>query len=439
MAWLSPSVTRALVVSAIALVGSLIFYSQYQTSKEEDQARALKFEKERFFNALCFDALTVDQVLIEDSKQKTQLRLEDRWRRANNGVIEDQKLKVALAELRGLRVERLDNPGQLASLGLDIPEQTLTVKSSIHKDSCRVSLGAKHPTKPFVVIQRRYQKQESIGWAKLRNSTGALIDLNQLKATTILPLSVGQIDSLAVAPQVGLSAYEIRRRHGYFLLVTPDQEERADRQTVDQVLTQLVGLKGELKTSATALSDPDLVLTIGHSPLKTRLAFYRQSERLLVAGKDLVFEAKNSDLSWLMRAASSWRDLQMTHYERGQTRSVEIHDGSGRVFKYRRIIDENGGLDRWFNGDKAIDQAHRLSGLQWDLHRLRGMEIIDELDKLECLSGCARVRVFDAQQTVLVDVLIDRRGKDAFVQRRGGPVLRIEAKAVEHWPFDQLN
>ena len=439
MTWLSPSVVRALLLSAIALVGSVALYNQYQATQELDHAQTLRDQKERYFSGLCFDSLTIDQVQIKDAKHDIQLRLKDRWRTADGGVIEDRKLQIVLAELRGLQVERMDHPNTLESLGLEPPKQALMVKSSIDPDVCHLSLGAKHPTKPLFVLQRNYQQKQLIGWAKVKTSADVLIDSSLLEVETILPLSVGQIDSLAVEPQVGLSAYQIRRRPGYYLLKTDAKEVRADRVTVEHILNQLVGLKGELQRQPIPLSDPDFILTIGHSPLKTRLAFYTQTDRLIIATKDLVFEAENSDLSWLIRKAASWRDLQLTHYERGQTRVIEVHDGSGRVFRYRREIDDQGGLDQWFQGEKSVVQAHRLSGLQWDLHRLRGIEIIDELNELECLSGCARIRVFDDKQVVLVDTSIDRRGKDAFIQRLGGPVLRIEAKTIEHWPLAQLN
>ena len=439
MTWLSPSIVRALLLSAIALVGSVVLYNHYQTTRELDDTQVLKDEKERYFSALCFDSLTVDQVRIKDSKNDIELRLKDRWRTADEGVIEDRKLQIILAELRGLQVERMEHPSALESLGLEPPQQSLTIKSSTHAESCRVHLGAKHPTQPLFIIQRDFQGDRRIGWAKVKTSAGVLLNSASLEVETIVPLSMGQIDSLAVEPQVGLSAYQIRRRPGYYLLITDDRETRADRVMVEELLSQLVGLKGQLQKKPIPLSDPDFVLTIGHAPLKTRLAFYRQSDRLIIAIQDLIFEAKNPDVSWLIRKAASWRDLQLTHYTRGQTRSIEVHDGTGRVFKYRRVIDEKGGLDRWFNGDKIINQAHRLSGLQWDLHRLRGIQIIDELSKLECPTGCVRIRVLDDQQNILVDASIDQRGKDAFVQRVGGPVLRIEAKTIEHWPLDQLN
>ena len=162
MTWLSPSIVRALLLSAIALVGSVFLYHQYQTTIELDHAQTLKEEKERYFKALCFDALTIDQVRIEGTKGDLELRLKDRWRAADNGVIEDRKLQILLSELRGLQVERLDHPGALESLGLEPPQQSLTAKSSIHPDSCRVSLGAKHPTKPLFVLQRDYQHHQLI-------------------------------------------------------------------------------------------------------------------------------------------------------------------------------------------------------------------------------------------------------------------------------------
>ncbi len=439
MAWLSPSVVRALLVSAVALVGSVALYNQYQITSDSDRKDLLKEQENRLFNALCFDALTIDQVQISEPKQEARLILKDRWRTADNGPIEDRKLQIVLAELRGLKVERLDQPNDLESLGLEPARQTITVKSSTHAESCRLSLGAKHPTKPWFVLKRDYEQRQAIGWAKVKTTNEVLIDLKSMQAETIVPLTMGQIDSLSIEPQVGLAAYQIRRRPGFYLLMAQELEVRADRVMVEELLSRLVGLKGRLQKEPPALSDPDVVVTVGHAPLKSRLAFYRQSDQLMIATNDLVFEAKNADVSWLIRKSAAWRDLQLTHYERGQTRLIEIHDGSGRVFKYRRAIDGSGGLDRWFHGDKRITQAHRLSGLQWDLHRLRGTEIIDELKSLECSSGCARIRVLGDDRNVLVDASIDQRGKDVFVQRIGGPVLRLEAKSIEHWPFDQLN
>ena len=439
MAWLSPSVVRALVLSAIALVGSVALYNQYQSTRDSDRKSSLIKENNRLFNALCFDALTIDQVQISEPKNEVKLLLKDRWRTADNEPIEDRKLQIALAELRGLKVERLDQPNDLESLGLEPARQTLTVKSSTHTEPCRLSLGAKHPMKPWFVLKRDYKQKQFVGWANVRTTNDVLIDLKSMQVETIVPLTAGQIDSLTIEPQVGLAAYQIRRRPGFYLLMSQEVEVRADRVMVEELLSRLVGLKGRLQKEPSALSDPDVVVTVGYAPLTLRLAFYRQSDQLIIATKDLVFEAKNADVSWLVRKAASWRDLQLTHYQRGQTRLIEIHDGLGRVFKYRRVIDGSGGLDRWFNHDKIITQAHRLSGLQWDLHRLRGIEIIDELETLECSSGCARIRVLGDEQNVLVDASIDHRGKDVFIQRIGGPVMRLEANSIEHWPFDQLN
>ena len=89
MTWLSPSVVRALLLSAIALVGSVALYNQYQATQELDHAQTLRDQKERYFSGLCFDSLTIDQVQIKDAKHDIQLRLKDRWRTADGGVIED--------------------------------------------------------------------------------------------------------------------------------------------------------------------------------------------------------------------------------------------------------------------------------------------------------------------------------------------------------------
>ena len=183
----------------------------------------------------------------------------------------------------------------------------------------------------------------------------------------------------------------------------------ADQELIAELLDRLVSLKGELEETDRKLSDPDWIVRVHNGPLSVRLAFFRSADGLWIASDELVFRARQSDLSWLVKPAKAWRDLRLTYYERGEVRRVEIADGTGRTFVYRRQPDAQGGLDRWFHHDRALKDTHLLSGLQWDLHRLRGRAIVDELTTLECGEQCARIKMIDGRDKVLVDVALDRR------------------------------
>jgi len=439
MQFFSAPIARSLLFSGVALALAVFAFQQHRGGQAQRQADWVEAEEDRYFSALCFDVLTVDKVRLSDPKGSVELRLKDRWRHADGQPVEDAKLQIILAQLRGLQVEKIEPRPKDDALGLSIPTQTLEVSSSLNDKTCRLSLGQKHPTKPLYVLRRTDGQDDLVGWAKLKPSGGQLIDLNELAAVTILPLRAGQIDGLSIQPQVGNSPYQIRRARGLFVLTKAGDEQRADKELVEILLTKLVGLKGALEPSKTQLSDPDLVVVVGHAPLSTRLEFYRQNEALLIATQGFVFSAKEPDLSWLLRSAEAWRDRQLIHYDRGQTHSVEIHDGSGRVFSYRRELGSGGAVDRWFQGERQIKEAHRLAGLQWDLHQLRGASIVDELDALECGALCSRVVVRDAKKRTLVDLSLDRQGSEVLARAGKSLVMRIEASQIAHWPFEQLN
>ena len=199
----------------------------------------------------------------------------------------------------------------------------------------------------------------------------------------MLPLRSGDIDRLEVEPQVGMVPYEVRRIPGAFMLSNEQLQQRGSR-LIAELLDRLVSLKGGLRRPI-ALSDPDWIVRVHNGPLSVRLAFC-SADGLWIASDELVF-ARQSDLSWLVKPAKAWRDLRLTYYERGEVRRVEIADGTGQTFVYRRQPDAQGGLDRWFHHDRALKDTHLLSGLQWDLHRLRGRAIVDDSRPLSAASN----------------------------------------------------
>ena len=282
MRFFGASVARSLLFSGVALAAAVYAFQQHRGGQAQRQAEWVESEKERYFPVLCFDILTVESVRFDHRKKPIELSLKDRWRLADGQPIEDAKLQVLLAQLRGLKAQKMDSKPDLEGLGLSDPTQTLEVRSGIHDQTCRVSLGQKHPTKPLYVLQRVQGDERLVGWAKLKPSGEQIIDLDELKATTVLPLRAGQIDGLSIHPQVGISPYQLNRAPGAFIVLDAGEEQRADQKLTEALLNQLVGLKGVLAEPDTPLSDPDLVVKVGHAPLNTRLEFYRQDDGLWI-------------------------------------------------------------------------------------------------------------------------------------------------------------
>ncbi|MEE2835876.1 MAG: hypothetical protein VYB65_07665 [Myxococcota bacterium] len=436
---MSRSIARALLFSGVAVSLAVALWLRQHEAADEQGLESTLAQKQRLFSPLCFDPAVTDQVRFEDRGAAVELRLKDRWRDAEQRVIEDRKLEVILATLRTTRAERLDGSVVPSDLGLEPPRHALELESSQHNRRCRVELGAKHPLDDRVVFRRIDGDETLVGWAKYSATNERLIELKGLAAETVLPLRSGDIDRLEVEPQVGMVPYEVRRIPGAFMLSNEQLQQRADQELIAELLDRLVSLKGELEETDRKLSDPDWIVRVHNGPLSVRLAFFRSADGLWIASDELVFRARQSDLSWLVKPAKAWRDLRLTYYERGEVRRVEIADGTGRTFVYRRQPDAQGGLDRWFHHDRALKDTHLLSGLQWDLHRLRGRAIVDELTTLECGEQCARIKMIDVRDKVLVDVALDRRASDVLIQRSKGPVMVIDQQAVENWPFTALN
>jgi hypothetical protein len=129
--------------------------------------------------------------------------------------------------------------------------------------------------------------------------------------------------------------------------------------------------------------------------------------------------------------------LQVIDYDRGAIAKLRISDGSGRIFQYRREAKKRG-IDRWFLEGDLIASGHRLAALQWDLHTLRGILIVDDHPGLDGAPPHRRIEVFDNAGKISVDLKLVPEGGAWLAQDGAGPVFRIGAAEVSAWPFEQL-
>ena len=122
---MSRSIARALLFSGVAVSLAVALWLRQHEAADEQGLESTLTQKQRLFSPLCFDPAVTDQVRFEDREAAVELRLKDRWRDAEQRVIEDRKLEVILATLRTTRAERLDGSVVPSDLGLEPPRHAL--------------------------------------------------------------------------------------------------------------------------------------------------------------------------------------------------------------------------------------------------------------------------------------------------------------------------
>jgi len=185
------------------------------------------------------------------------------------------------------------------------------------------------------------------------------------------------------------------------------------------------------------LVDADLTVRVHHPPHRSQLKFFVEESRVLCAVGQAVFVVEEQAMNAFRVNALELRSLQVVTYERANLIDLAIHDGLGRVFRYRRKPAQRG-VDAWYQGSDQVTQAHRLSALQWDLHTLRAKRRLDSLERLECDAGCAAVVVRDQDDKELVHVRIERRQGMVLMQNKQGPVFEVDPALIKHWPFEAV-
>ena len=427
------TVARALLFSGLALALAVVVLKRFDRQQREQFQAQQKIEKSRYFSALCGDISTYNRLLFSESNNEVVLQKKDRWRTASSRPVEGPALLVRLAHLRGLKVEELRSVDDLAGLGLKAPVQRLDLFGTAAP--CSVSLGLKHPSDDRYALMRQSGQQRRIGWAKLKPQGEGLIGLKALRVRSPLPFSAGQIEALEFLPQVGAKRFEIRRKRGAFELSSASADQRADGPKTEALFSALVGLRGEWVETPPPLVDADLSLLIVHPPGRSRADFFLAEDRVYLRLGSSVFLLDTNPLPKLMVGADALRDLQVVRYDRSALASLALHDGTGRVFSYRREPAKQG-VDRWFEGDRTIEAGHRLAAMQWDLHTLRAESIVDELSDLSCAKNCRRVVVTGADGLRSVDLRLERH-EGAYLLRLGqGPVMRADGKQIDLWPFE---
>ncbi len=428
----SKVMVRALFFSGLALALAVFAFKrfdQHQASQYQQQQEA---QKSRLFSALCDDVMRYTSLEFDENKRSVKLRKSDRWRLPSSRPIEDRELMVRLAQLRGLAIEELTDVDDLAGLGLNEPVQRLELIGG--QSNCVLSLGLKHPNEPRYALMRESGQTRRIGWAKLKPQGDGLIELKALRVRSPLPFSEGQIDALAFRPQVGAKPFELKRQRDRFDLITTAGDQRADEVQTKNLLTRLTGLRGEWVKTPPSLEDADLSLLIIHPPDRSQADFFLVDGRVYLRVGSSVFVLDDNPLEALMPSAKSLRDLQVIRYDRSALAGLALHDGTGRVFTYRRQIEKQG-VDQWFEGERLIKEGHRLAAMQWDLHILRALAIVDELDDLNCGDHCRRVVVTNSDDKRLVDLRLEQHEGDYLLRLGDGPVMRVAANSIDRWPF----
>ncbi len=426
------SMVRALLFSGVALALAVAAFLRFDRHQESEKAAQQEAQQERLFSALCEDVTRYKTLRFNEQNSRVVLTKKDRWRLPSSRPIEDRELMVRLAHLRGLIIEELTQVDDLAGLGLREPAQRLELIGG--QATCVLSLGLKHPSEARYALMRQSGTTRRIGWASLKPQGDGLIALESLRVRSPLPLSEGQIDGLEFRPQVGAEPFAIKRQRNQFKLLTSAGEQRADEIQTKALLTRLTGLRGEWVETPPRLQDADLSLLITHPPGKSQADFFLADARVYLRVGSSVFLLDDNPLDALMPKAESLRDLQVIRYDRNALMQLVLHDGTGRVFTYRRQVEKKG-VDRWFDGERLIHEGHRLAAMQWDLHTLRALAIVDEIEDLNCAKHCRRVVASNRDGEPLVDLRIERHEGAHLVRLGSGPVMRVPAQPIDRWPF----
>jgi hypothetical protein len=439
--WRDVGIVRSVVLSALALAAAVGLFLQTQEGENpQEKAR----EKDDSFSLLCADDRLFTRLEWSEEKADVVLEKSDRWRRLDGTPVEDRLIQVRLGQLRGLRALPLakDSGATLESMGLKTPKQVLTLKGKGATQLCRLSLGVKHPLKPMFSVRLESAGRVRMGWAKVPLVVGGLMNLNAYRVRTVLPVTEGQIHALELLPQVTDERFKIERERGGFSVHHAEGVWPADEERTEALLRGVSQLKGELVKQAQALMDADLTVSVHHPPHRSQMKFFVEESRVLCAVGPSVFVVDEQAMTPFRVNAFEMRSLQVVDYERADLIHLSIHDGLGRVFYYRRAPAARG-VDVWYEvrpsihgGEIRVDQAHRLSALQWDLHTLRARRRLESPERLDCKAGCAAVVVLDQDGEEQVHLRIERRQGVVLMQNKQGPIFEVDPALIKHWPFE---
>lgn len=426
--------------------------AEREAQREEEAKKAFSFEKNQV-KRLSLAARGETTVVERDEGEG--------WRivspvSARADVVPVDAIVAKLSEFKG-REAVADDHANLGEYGLDVPriEAALTLEDGAE---LRLKIGAENPFDQSIYFTKGGDDRVFLAEPGLTHPLDK--SLFELRDKRLLP---GNPEVASFEVRTPTSYFTVEQDDGGWKLVAPMQD-RADRQTVDEVLARLRSLQakafveeevpsdaGKLRRYGLELPVVAVALTLGADAAprtlfvgevqtsggKKAYAYFSDGGPLMEVDTGLADD--------LAKPLAELRDRMVASFDRDSVRRLEIETEGGAPIVVRVGRDEPGlnGYQRdvfEIEGSARKPRMWKLSGALQALAALKGVVIAAESAKDLGRYGLEKPRVvyavFDEDGAELSRVLVGgSRGERVYVAKAGSRrVLEVEKDTVDDLP-----